>query len=56
MRTRKQSEATKRKISAKLRGRKKSELHKARISEGLRRMWAQVPHETVNDRDNARKQ
>jgi len=41
--TRQMPDATKQKISAALRGRKKSVTHCQSISDGLKRMWQQIP-------------
>lgn len=47
--TRQMSDVTKQKISAALRGRKKSVTHCKSISDGLKRMWQQIPK--GNNRD-----
>ena len=47
--TRQMPDATKQKISAALRGRKKSVTHCQSISDGLKRMWQQIPKGNDND-------
>lgn len=43
--TREMPQATKDKISAKLKGRKLSDVTRKRISDGQKRAWAQIPHQ-----------
>lgn len=43
--SRKQSEATKAKISQSLKGRKQTESTRRAISEGMKRYWATIPYE-----------
>ncbi len=46
------SDVTKKKISAKLKGRRKSFQHSANISKGLERYWSQIPTQNVDDTTN----
>lgn len=47
--TRQLSDRTKQLISQKLKGRKKSVTHCQAISDGLKRMWQQIPKDNDND-------
>jgi hypothetical protein len=46
------SDVTKKKISAKLKGRRKSFQHSANISKGLERYWSQIPTQKMDDNTN----
>lgn len=46
------SDVTKKKISAKLKGRRKSFQHSANISKGLERYWSQIPTQKTDDITN----
>ena len=46
------SDVTKKKISAKLKGRRKSIQHSANISKGLERYWSQIPTQKTDDTTN----
>lgn len=43
------SDVTKKKISAKLKGKTKSFQHAANISKGLERYWSQIPQQQTDD-------
>lgn len=46
------SDITKKKISAKLKGKTKSFQHAANISKGLERYWSQIPQQQTDDTIN----
>ena len=46
------SDVTKKKISAKLKGRRKSFQHSVNISKGLERYWSQIPTQKNDDNTN----
>lgn len=49
--TREMPDSVKQKISAALRGRKKSSSHCQSISDGLKRMWSQIPKANNEDEE-----
>lgn len=50
--SRQMSQATKDKISAKMRGRKLTDMTKRKISNGVRKAWASVPAITTSTQNN----
>lgn len=50
--TRKMSETTKQRISAKLKGKTKSPKHKEAISKGMKRYWTTIPTSSNDNMNN----